>query len=85
MEDVFLKKTISIIEEFSDDSNFGTLQLAQTIGMSESQLYRKLKALTLAKENGGYIYHSDHSVPDNVSFSRYRRVIELVHKYGSYA
>ena len=40
--------------------------------------------ITIAKENGGYIYHSDHSVPDNVSFPRYQRVIELVHQYGSY-
>lgn len=40
--------------------------------------------ITIAKENGGYIYHSDHSVPDNVSFQRYQHVIELVHKYGRY-
>ncbi len=37
-----------------------------------------------AKQGGGYIYHSDHSVPDNVSFASYQRVIELVNKYGSY-
>lgn len=40
--------------------------------------------LTIAKEGGGYIYHSDHSVPDNVGFQQYCRVIELVHKYGKY-
>lgn len=40
--------------------------------------------VTIAKENGGYIYHSDHSVPDNVSFPRYQKVIELVHKYGKF-
>ena len=40
--------------------------------------------ISIAKENGGYIYHSDHSVPDNVSFPRYQRVIELVHQYGRY-
>ncbi|HUS80159.1 MAG TPA: uroporphyrinogen decarboxylase family protein, partial [Armatimonadota bacterium] len=38
----------------------------------------------LAKRGGGYIYHSDHSVPDNVSFDRYRYVMDLVHKYGQY-
>ncbi len=38
----------------------------------------------VAKKGGGYIYHSDHSVPDNVSFEQYKRVIELVHKYGKY-
>jgi len=39
---------------------------------------------TAAKENGGYIYHSDHSVPNNVSFQQYNRVIELIKKYGEY-
>ncbi len=37
-----------------------------------------------ARQGGGYIYHSDHSVPDDVSFEQYKRVIELVHKYGKY-
>ena len=36
------------------------------------------------KQGGGYIYHSDHSVPDNVSFDNYCRVIELVNEYGRY-
>ncbi len=40
--------------------------------------------LTLAKVGGGYIYHSDHSVPNDVSFAQYRRVLDLVRKYGQY-
>jgi len=40
--------------------------------------------VTKAKEGGGYIYHSDHSVPKNVSFQQYKRVIELVKRYGEY-
>ncbi|HIE53304.1 MAG TPA: hypothetical protein EYP85_16250 [Armatimonadetes bacterium] len=40
--------------------------------------------IPIAKRGGGYIYHSDHSVPSNVSFQQYCRVIELVHKYGTY-
>lgn len=40
--------------------------------------------ISLAKKRGGYIYHSDHSVPNNVSLEQYQRVIELVQKYGSY-
>ena len=40
--------------------------------------------ITIAKEGGGYIYHSDHSVPKNVSFKNYKKVIELVLKYGRY-
>jgi uroporphyrinogen decarboxylase len=37
-----------------------------------------------AKRGGGYIYYSDHSVPDNVSFERYKYVMELVRKHGQY-
>ena len=40
--------------------------------------------ITLAKQGGGYIFHSDHSVPDNVSFQQYQRTIELVKEYGRY-
>ena len=40
--------------------------------------------VTAAKENGGYIYHSDHSVPDDVSFSDFCRVISLVRHHGAY-
>jgi uroporphyrinogen decarboxylase len=37
-----------------------------------------------AKRGGGYIYHSDHSVPSNISFQQYQRVMELVRKYGAF-
>ena len=40
--------------------------------------------ITAGKRGGGYIYHSDHSVPDNISFQQYCRVMELVHQYGQY-
>ena len=40
--------------------------------------------ITAAKEGGGYVYHSDHSVPDSVSFADYCRVMALVKHYGSY-
>ncbi len=38
----------------------------------------------MAKKGGGYIYHSDHSVPDNVSFDRFKYVIDLVLEHGQY-
>jgi uroporphyrinogen decarboxylase len=40
--------------------------------------------VTVAKKGGGYIYHSDHSVPDDISFQQYCRVIDLVNEYGRY-
>ena len=47
----------------------------------EKEIREKIQ---VAKEGGGYIYHSDHSIPKNVSFQKYKRVIELVKKYGEY-
>ncbi len=38
----------------------------------------------VAKKGGGYIYHSDHSIPKDVSFQQYQRVMELVKRYGDY-
>ena len=38
----------------------------------------------IAKKDGGYIYHSDHSIPDDISLSQYKKVIELVEYYGRY-
>ncbi len=37
-----------------------------------------------AKRGGGYIYHSDHSVPPSVPFERYQHVLNLARKYGAY-
>ncbi len=47
----------------------------------EDEIRRKLE---VAKVRGGYIYHSDHSVPKNVSFAQYKRTIALVRNYGEY-
>ena len=43
----FLKQVIESIHTHLDDTNFGPTQLAKEIGLSESQIYRKLKAKEL--------------------------------------
>lgn len=48
----------------------------------EAEIREKFAVLM---QGGGYVYHSDHSIPDNVSFSDYCRVISLVRHYGRYA
>lgn len=40
--------------------------------------------IPVAIKGGGYIFHSDHSVPHNVSFQQYEHTINLVKKYGTY-
>ncbi len=47
----------------------------------EREIAAKIPA---AMKGGGYIYHSDHSIPNNVSLAQYERVLELVRKYGQY-
>ena len=46
IEDEFLRKVRRAIEENMSDSTFGLEQLCRTLGLSRSQLFRKLKALT---------------------------------------
>ncbi|MCZ7646143.1 MAG: hypothetical protein M5U26_12785 [Planctomycetota bacterium] len=40
--------------------------------------------ITAAKESGGYVYHSDHSVPPGVTLDTYRHALSCVDKYGRY-
>ena len=37
-----------------------------------------------AKQGGGYVFHSDHSVPPTVSFENYCLALELAKKHGNY-
>ncbi len=54
--------------------------MATTKGAIEEEVRTKLLA---AKQGGGYIYHSDHSIPPGVPFENYACVIELVKRYGA--
>ena len=46
IENEFLRKIRQVVEEKMEDSEFGIVQLCRAIGLSRSQLFRKLKALT---------------------------------------
>ncbi len=37
-----------------------------------------------AMPGGGYLYHSDHSIPKDVSFRKYSFVMDCVRRYGAY-
>ena len=45
IEDAFLKKVNEIIEEHLSEAEYKVPQLSRELGMSHSQLYRKIKAL----------------------------------------
>jgi len=36
------------------------------------------------KKNGGYIFSSDHSVPDSVSLENFRAIVDLAKELGTY-
>ncbi len=40
--------------------------------------------IPIMKENGGYIFASDHSIPPHVSFSDFTNIIETVKRVGKY-
>jgi uroporphyrinogen decarboxylase len=46
-----------------------------------AEIEQKLPGL---KEKGGYIFSSDHSVPDSVGLEDFRGIVELAKKLGSY-
>ena len=47
----------------------------------ENEIKTKFK---IGKKGGGYIYHSDHSITEKVSFKRFCFLMELIKKYGKY-
>ena len=49
------------------------------------QHWRPLAKLAIVMASpGGYVFHSDHSLPPQVSLARYSRVLELVRQHGVY-
>ena len=63
---------------------FGNIDVRKLAGSRESIEEEIGSKIAIAKQKGGYIYHSDHSVPSNVSFENYAFAVEMVKKYGSY-
>jgi uroporphyrinogen decarboxylase len=40
--------------------------------------------IPIVKENGGYVFSSDHSIPNTVSLDNYRQIVNAVKKAGKY-
>ncbi|NJM14185.1 MAG: response regulator [Bacteroidales bacterium] len=51
VDEEFLKKAIKLVDDNISDTGFGVVQLSAEIGMSRSNLFRKLKAITGQKPN----------------------------------
>jgi len=77
---------LKLKKEYGDVLAFmGGIDVRMMASSNPDDIVREISTkIPPAKKGGGYIYHSDHSVPDNVSFEQYCRVIELVHEYGKF-
>ena len=77
---------IELKKQYGDRLAFmGGIDVRAMIDPDPSVIEREIETkLSVAKAGGGYIYHSDHSVPDDVSFDQYKRVMALVEQYGRY-
>jgi uroporphyrinogen decarboxylase len=40
--------------------------------------------INIAKVGGGYVFHTDHSVPPGTTLETYQFALELVERYGKY-
>lgn len=63
---------------------FGNIDVRKLSGTREEIEEEIATKLPVAKVGGGYIYHSDHSVPHSVSFDNYCFAIDLIKRYGAY-
>lgn len=63
---------------------FGNIDVRK-MSASRAELEEEVRTkLEIAMHGGGYIYHSDHSVPPTVSFENYVFLMELLDRYGHY-
>ena len=56
-------------------------QLWDNIELVKAEMERIIPAM---KEGGGYVFASDHSIPNSVSFENMKQIAELAHKLGKY-
>ena len=77
---------VTLKETFGDQIAFmGGIDVRAMADPDPTVIEEEIKTkIPVAKQGGGYIYHSDHSLPDNISFAQYCRVLELVRHYGDY-
>jgi len=61
---------------------FGNMDIRKLSGTKKDVEEEVVSKLEVAKQGGGYIFHSDHSVPPTVSWENYCYAVELVKKHG---
>ena len=77
---------IAINKQFGDRlAIFGGIDTRCLEAPSPAAIEEEIKTKFAAcMPGGGYLYHTDHSVPKDVSFERYCYALELARRYGRY-
>lgn len=78
MDPVYLKNTFGDKLAFHGGIN---AQLWDQLDLVTAEMER---IIPLLKEGGGYIFASDHSIPNSVSFQNMKVISELAHRLGKY-
>jgi len=69
-------------EKLAFFGNVDVMKMAtNNLDLIEDEIKTKLAAGKAAK---GYIYHSDHSIPPQVSWQTYQKIIAMIQRYGDY-
>ena len=55
--------------------------ITNDLALIEDEIVQKF---AVGKASKGYCYHSDHSVPPQVSWNTYQEIIKMVKRYGNY-
>jgi uroporphyrinogen decarboxylase len=64
---------------------FGGINVMLMEDPDDSKIEKEIaEKFAVAMPGGGYIFHSDHSIPVDVSFKKYCFVMDCVKRYGKY-
>jgi uroporphyrinogen decarboxylase len=76
----------NLVPKYGDEMTFfGNIDVMAMIGNDLGEIEAEVVSKFAAgKEKKGYIYHSDHSIPPQVSWQTYQSLIEMVQKHGNY-
>jgi hypothetical protein len=77
----------SLVREYGRDLSFmGGVDVRSFFAEDEAEMEREVRAkLAIGMANPrGYVFHSDHSIPPQVTFERYGKVLDLVREVGAY-
>ena len=64
---------------------FGNIDVMVMISGDEAAIEKEIaETFAAGMATNGYIYHSDHSVPPQVSWPLYQKIVGFINKYGNY-